>query len=211
MKTVLQCDFDGTLTVEDVGFMLLEHYGQRDWKKLLEAYEAHRINVDEFNTAVFAMIKADRETLVGATRRNAEVRKGLKELADYCRGKDYKLVIVSNGLEFYIRTILEDMGLADIEVHAAETEFHPEGLKVRYIGLDGKRSEDGLKEAYMKSYLNDGCRVIYVGNGDSDIYAARHAHHVIARDFLLSYCRENGIDAVPFDDLHDVIGILEKL
>lgn len=211
METVLQCDFDGTLTVEDVGFMLLDLYGQGDWKKLLDDYIEHKINVDEFNTAVFATIRADKETLVESTRRNAVVREGLKELVDYCLSKDYKLVIISNGLEFYIRTILEDIGLGNLEVHAAETEFHPEGLKVRYIGLDGNRSEDGLKEAYMKSYLDQGCRVIYVGNGDSDIHAARHAHHVIARDFLLNYCNENGIAAQPFEDLHDVIEILEKL
>ncbi len=211
MKTVLQCDFDGTLTVEDVGFMLLELYGKGDWEKLLEDYKEHRINVDEFNTAVFAMIKADKQTLVDATRKNAVVRKGLKELVDYCKRKDYKLVIVSNGLEFYIQTILEDMGMGEVEFHAAKTEFHPDGLKVRYIGLDGSRSNDGLKEAYIKSYLDEGCRVIYLGNGDSDIYAARHAHQVIARDFLLSYCAEQGLNVLPFEDLHDVIEILEKL
>ena len=211
MKTLLQCDFDGTLTEEDVGFMLLQLYGNGYWKKLLEDYKAQRISVDEFNTAVFAMIRADRQTLVDAARKNAVVRAGLKELVSYCRQKDYRLVIVSNGLEFYIQTILEDMGLAELEFHAAKTEFHPDGLKVKYIGLDGRRSEDGLKEAYIKSYRNEGYRVIYLGDGDSDIYAARHAHQVIARDYLLSYCSEHGINAVPFEDLHDVIKILEKL
>ena len=53
--------------------------------------------------------------------------------------------------------------------------------------------------------------MVYVGNGDSDIYAARHAHHVFARDMLLEYCHENSIICKPFADLNDVVKGLENL
>jgi 2-hydroxy-3-keto-5-methylthiopentenyl-1-phosphate phosphatase len=36
VKTVVQCDFDGTITVEDVSFKMLEAYADSSWKQLRE-------------------------------------------------------------------------------------------------------------------------------------------------------------------------------
>jgi 2-hydroxy-3-keto-5-methylthiopentenyl-1-phosphate phosphatase len=118
---------------------------------------------------------------------------------------------VSNGLDFYIEAILKDIGLENIEVHAAETKFHPEGIRVRYIGPDGKQLADGLKEAYIKLFLKQGYRVIYVGNGDSDVVPAKYAQHIFATGELLAYCKENNLKCQPFDDLTDVARALELL
>ena len=120
------------------------------------------------------------------------------------------MVIVSNGLEFYIRLILKEIGLENMEVHAAQTEFNAGGLKVYYIGPDGNRS-GGLKETYIKLFKNEGYRVVYLGNGDSDIYAARHAHQIYARDVLLSHCVNEGLSHKPFNDIFDVIKGLDSL
>ncbi len=211
MKTLIQCDFDGTITDEDIGFVLLDRYAPEEWRKLLQDYKEHKISVDEFNTRAFSMITADRATLEAATRSIYRVRDGFPELIDYCAKRGFRLVIVSNGLEFYIRIILQEIGLANIEVHAAQTEFNVDGLEVQYIGPDGNRSNDGLKEAYIKLFKNEGYRVIYIGNGDSDIYAARHAYQVFARDVLLSYCNNEGLKCKPFNDIYDVIKGLDSL
>ena len=84
-------------------------------------------------------------------------------------------VIVSNGLDFYIKKILEDMGLCNLEYHAAETRFHANKLKVRYIGPEGSVIDSGYKEQYVNKYLNDGYHVVYIGNGSSDLSPARGA------------------------------------
>jgi 2-hydroxy-3-keto-5-methylthiopentenyl-1-phosphate phosphatase len=120
-------------------------------------------------------------------------------------------VIVSNGLDFYIQEILKELGYADIEVHAAHTRFYNDGIEVQYIGPDGKRMEDGLKEMYIKLFLQDGYKVVYIGDGESDIIPARHAHTVIARDQLLHHCYQNSIPCESFADLNDVVKKLERL
>ena len=114
-------------------------------------------------------------------------------------------MIVSNGLDFYIGATLKDLGLENIEVHAAQAYFHPGGMEVQYMGPDGKRLEDGVKEAYTKSFLKLGYRVIYIGNGDSDVAPAKYAHHVFATGELLAYCRENNLNYKPFDNFVDVV------
>ena len=209
IKTLIQCDFDGTITEKDVSFFLLDAFAQGDWRQLLQEYKEHKISVGYFNTNAFAMVKADRKTLLEAIKGEVKVRAGLRELIAYCSGRDFRLVIVSNGLDFYIKAILEDIGLENLEVYAAQAQFHSGGLKVQYIGPDGNQLNDGLKEAYIKLFLGQGYRVIYVGNGDSDVFPAKYAHQVLARGELLAYCRENKLRCKPFEDLTDVVRALE--
>ncbi len=211
MKTLVQCDFDGTITEEDTSFFLLDAFAQGDWRRLLQDYKAHKISVGEFNTKAFAMVKADKHTLLEAIKGKVKVRAGFHELVNYCLKEDFKLVIVSNGLDFYIEATLKDLGLENIEVHAAQASFHTEGMEVQYVGPDGKRLADGFKEAYTKSFLKLGYRVIYMGNGDSDVAPAKYAHHVFATGELLAYCRENNLNYKPFDNFIDVVRYIDLL
>jgi 2-hydroxy-3-keto-5-methylthiopentenyl-1-phosphate phosphatase len=211
MKTLVQCDFDGTVTEEDASFFLLDAFAQGDWRRLLREYKEHKISVGDFNTKAFAMVKDDKPTLLKELKDKVKARAGLHELVNYCLRKGFRLVIVSNGLDFYIKAVLKDLGLDGIEVHAAQASFHPEGMKVQYVGPDGTRLEDDFKEAYIKSFLKLGYRVIYVGNGDSDFAPAKYAHHVFATGELLAYCKENNLNYKPFEDFIDIVRYIDLL
>jgi len=211
MKTLIQCDFDGTITEEDASFFLLDSFAQGDWRELLQEYREHRISVGEFNTRAFAMVKVDKQTLLGAIKNKVKIREGFQELVAYCSRNDFRFVIVSNGLAFYIEAILKRIGLEDIEAHAARTMFHPDGVKVKYVGPEERQLKDGLKGAYIKLFLKEGYRVIYIGNGDSDILPAKYAQRVFATGDLLAYCRDNGLECKPFDEFSEVIRGLELL
>jgi 2-hydroxy-3-keto-5-methylthiopentenyl-1-phosphate phosphatase len=209
---IIQSDFDGTITEEDVSFMLLDAFAQGDWRKIFEQYRQNKITVGEFNTRAFAMVKVSREKLLKVARDGVKLRAGLRELASYCRSRSFRFAIVSNGLEFYIKSILEDIGLAgDIEVYAAQTRFHPSGLKVQYIGPDGTPLMSDFKAAYTRTFLKQGYRVVYVGNGPSDMSPAAQAYYVFAREGLLDCCRETNLKCNPFDDLNDIVKGLESL
>ena len=211
MKTLVQCDFDGTITERDTSFFLLDAFAQGDWRRILRDYKEHRIPVGEFNTRAFAMVKEDKTSLLEELKGKVEVRSGFHELVDYCQRKAFRLAIVSNGLDFYVRAVLTDIGLDDIEVHAAQASFHPEGIKVRYMGPDGERLEDGFKEAYIQSFLRLGYRVVYVGNGDSDFAPAKHAYCIFATGDLLAYCRENNLKHRPFENFFDIVSYIDLL
>ena len=211
MKALVQCDFDGTITEDDASFLLLDTFARGDWRRLLRDYKEHRTSVGQFNTTAFALVKADKPALLEALKGMVKIRPGFNELVAYCSRRNFRFVIVSNGLDFYINAILKEIGLENIEVHAAQTQFHPEGIEVQYIGPDGNQLDDGLKQAYIKLFLRQGYRVIYVGNGDSDILPAKYAHHILARGELLAYCRENNVKCKPFTKLTEVVTALELL
>ena len=212
-KTMVQCDFDGTITEEDVSFLLMDVFADGDWRQLLEEYIQGKMPVGDFNTRAFAMIKNDRQTLLDYifTSGEVKIRPGFRELLVYCSEKGLEFSIVSNGLNFYIDAILEDMGIEDIEVFAAQSRFSRAGMEVKYIGPDGSQLEDGFKEAYTKLFLSRGYQVVYVGNGISDIYPAIRAQHIFATGDLLELCKEKKLSFTPFNDLNDVVKGLELL
>ena len=210
-KILVQCDFDSTVTEEDISYHLLDSFAQGDWRKLLKDYREKRITVDQFNTGAFALVKADKATLIDTIKAKFKVRAGFHQLVKHCSYRNFRLVIVSNGLDFYIHQIFGELGFTDIEVYAAQTRFYDDRIAVQYLGPDGKRMEDGLKELYINLFLQDGYKVIYIGDGESDIKPAQYAHKIFARDSLLRHCQRNGIPCESFDDLNDVVKKLETI
>jgi 2-hydroxy-3-keto-5-methylthiopentenyl-1-phosphate phosphatase len=118
--------------------------------------------------------------------------------------KGIRIVIVSNGLDFYIKRILEDNGLQNIEYHAAETRFHSNSLKVWYIGPDGSIVDSGFKGKYVNQYLDDGYQVVYIGNGTSDLTPASCSHQVFATESLLKHCQRTGLACIPFTSFFEI-------
>lgn len=210
-KTLVQCDFDGTITEQDMGFLLLDSFASGDWRQLLTEYRAGRMSVGYFNTKAFAMVRADRQTLLKFVRSKVKIRAGFHELVAYCRRKGFRFVIVSNGLVFYIEAILRDIGIDNIDILAAQTNFTPKGIEAKYIGPEGNQIQDGFKEAYIRLFLSRGYRIVYVGNGISDIPSAKLARHIFATGELLAYCKQTNLNCTPFVDLNDIVRDLELL
>lgn len=211
MKTLFQCDFDGTITREDVSFLILDAFGDKGWRQMFQEYQEGKISVGRFNTLAFATVKADKETLLKLVREKAELRPGFPNLLAYCHRKGLEFVIVSNGLDFYIQAILQNIGIDNIEVFAARTRFGSNSIEARYLGPKGNQLEDNFKETHLRLFQERGYRIIYAGNGISDAIPAQQAYHTFATGDLLAHFRERHVACTPFDDLNDIVESLESL
>jgi 2-hydroxy-3-keto-5-methylthiopentenyl-1-phosphate phosphatase len=210
-KTLIQCDFDGTLTEEDISFLILDAFADGDWHSILEQYKNNLISVGHFNTLAFRMVKESEQTLIKFVKEKTQMRPGFPKLLNYCLNNGFRFVIVSNGMTFYIKTLLHDIGVDNVEIYAAQAEFFKNGIEARYIGPDGQELQNGFKETYIKKFLKDGYRVISIGNGASDIPTAKLSQHAFATEPMLSLCKETGVDCLPFESLDDIIKGLESL
>jgi 2-hydroxy-3-keto-5-methylthiopentenyl-1-phosphate phosphatase len=208
-KTLVQCDFDGTITIEDASFTILDAYVPDKWRSLFERYQQGKMTVGAFNSTVFSMVKADKQPLLKMIREKVSVRKGFKEFVEYCQGKNYRFVIVSNGLDFYIEDVLERYEVKDVEVHASNTVFTEDGLLVRHRGPDGQYLDEDVKAAFTDNYLNLGYKVIYLGDGRSDVLPAGKSHHIFATGSMIKYCDSEKLSCTPFTDFHRVIQVMD--
>ena len=213
MKTAIQLDFDGTVTLEDIGFILLDTFVGNAWHQYLKEYDAGRMPLAPFSKKVFGMLTTDEKTLTDfvLTSDLVRIRPGFKEFLDYCKKRDYQVIIVSNGLTFYIEAVLQRLGISGLDIYAAENTFSSDGMKVRYLSPDGKELDSGFKEAYTEMLCQKGHKVVYIGDGNSDIYPSRKSDLVFATANLLKRCREENLKCYPFNDFSDIIGALEIL
>lgn len=210
-KTLVQCDFDGTITEKDVSFLILDAYTGGGWKQIWNQYQGGKISVGAFNTRAFAMVKADEQALLSFIKSRVRIRAGFDELLACCERKGFKFTIVSNGLDFYIKAILRDIGIDNIDVFAAQTRFETSGIDVRYIGPQGEQLEDSFKDAYVRLFRGRGYRVAYIGNGASDLSPARQSQYIFATGDLLAKCKNMKLAYTPFADLNDVVKVLELM
>ena len=212
MTTLIQCDFDATLTIGEVSHTLLEHFAEGDWKSIQARYYNGKIPVEECNTWQFAMIKAKPELIKEflITPGNVVMRPGVKEFFTFGRERGWDYSIISNGLQFYIEVILDNLGISGVEVIAAECDFQPGGLKLTYRGTDGQPVMSGFKAERAEQQRQRYDRVYFMGDGMADLPPSRHANHVFATSVLLEKCREEGLPHTEFNDLFDVIDWFDK-
>ena len=212
LKTLLQCDFDATLTIGDVSYVILDHFVDGDWRPILHDFIAGKITVEECMTGVFALARATPrqvEDFVAATDRIV-MRPGVEELYTYCRAHDIDLAVISNGMEFYISRILARVGWRDVEIHAAAADITEHGIHLHFTDPDGNPTMDGFKKAWAGFLRRRGYdRVYFAGDGPADIAPSKDADHVFATGRLLAACEGEKLVCTPFEDLHTIIDWLE--
>jgi 2-hydroxy-3-keto-5-methylthiopentenyl-1-phosphate phosphatase len=184
--------------------MLLDQFAKGNWHHINDLYSAGKINVGEFNDQTFSLVKTSKRSMRDYLKGKITIRPGFTDFIKLCGKKGIRVVIVSNGLDFYIKQVLDDLGFPETEFHAAETRFHSNILKVRYPDPAGKTVNEGFKDIWVQKFVSEGYHVVYVGNGTSDLSPARGAHRIFATESLLEHCQINGVTCIPFTSFKEI-------
>ena len=196
---VVQCEFDGVIAEEDVGAAVLGMFCPAfEDAAPAPGGEERRL------AALYAQVGADRDEIVDFVMGVVVVRYDFDQFVNYCRGESVRLVIVSAGLDLYVRPTLELLGFDDLESHTAITKFTGNGVSVRYVNPDGAPAADGYKRSYVERFRERGHTVVYVGAAADDLDAARQADFAIARGALADAMAEAGLPHETFDTFGDV-------
>ncbi len=208
---IIQCDFDGTITRNNLSVLLRENFAHGDWQKIDSDYLHGQLTVEQSNKLQFALIKEPREKLEEFVRQHIEVRPGFPEFVRYCRETGTPLVIVSSGLDFYIQTVLSKIGMPDLELHCGQTSFNRDGIIVSYYDPGGNSINEGFKKEYLTWLKKRDKHIIYIGDGLSDLEAARDADHVFATGHLLRLLSTESVPCGVFSDFYDLLNQVRLL
>jgi len=202
---LIQCDFDGTIIRNNMSVLIREEFLHGNWQETEKDYLAGRITVEQSNTLQYRSIKEPESRLREFVRGHIDVRPGFSEFIDYCAQNGITFVIVSSGLDFYIETVLAEIGMADLELHCAQTSFTPEGISVSYTDPYGNTVDNEFKCSYLDWLRQRDGTILYLGDGLSDVKAACRADHVFAVSALRKVLDAESVNYCTFTDFFDVM------
>lgn len=198
----LVLDWDGTCTLVDTLWLVLEQFGDYDvFLRAGEQLRAGEIGYRELMELEFSTVKgATLEEVNAWLTREARMRPGFHELV-----RLHEPLLLSSGFEELIRPLLAREGV-EAELFANRLEPRPEGWRVIW---NRERPCEVCGDWCKRGGLPEG-PFVYVGDGYSDRCPALAAERVFARAGLAEYLEGEGRAYDPFDDLDDVVRALAR-
>jgi 2-hydroxy-3-keto-5-methylthiopentenyl-1-phosphate phosphatase len=202
-------DFDGTLVESNVAVDLVERFaddGVRVAHEVDEQLHRGEITLRQAWERQAALLPWDRvPAMKEFVVRDIPLRLGARELIDLLRTHSVPVVVLSGGLDFYIRAILDREGL-EYPFLSDTSSRGPHGqLKVEHPHGHATCRQCGICKAQaIEMPLPVAERTIFIGDGSTDRFAAEVADIVFARRRLLQYCQAQGIECYPFEAFHPV-------
>jgi 2-hydroxy-3-keto-5-methylthiopentenyl-1-phosphate phosphatase len=212
MKRLILCDFDGTISLQDMSYVLVSQFASKGWEGIDHDFRAGKIGSKEAYSRIVKILQGNKKEILDFIQKHSNIDPHFHSFYQYCRKRHIDVKIVSDGLDFYIKKVLEIHHLSGIPFYANHTSFHKRdgwGVSFPYFN-----EECGLcgtcKKKLVQFHRGKYDSILFVGNGVSDRCAAREADFVFAKDLLYPYCLDQEITCHFFDNFSDIVHDLKK-
>jgi 2-hydroxy-3-keto-5-methylthiopentenyl-1-phosphate phosphatase len=185
-------DYDGTIAQTDVGDTLMAEYVTEAWEAVVADYDAGRIGSRRTMEYEVSLLRADPAHLLSTAAAQPH-DPGFEPFVRRAGSAGVPVEVVSDGFGFYIGPALAALGLAELPVVTSTMTF------------DGDRATMGWPNGHPRCFVCGTCKrqrvldhqaagraVAFVGDGQSDRYAAGYSDVVFAKRALVRLCLENG-------------------
>jgi len=207
------CDFDGTIAIDDTTDTLLECFARPGWEALEDDWRDGRISSHDCMAGQVALLDMNRAELDAHLGERA-IDPAFAAFVKLAHGNGLHVEVVSDGLDYSIRTILGREGLDWLPITsnrlepAGEREWRlafPNASAVcRVASGTCKCARAGKAQSARK-------RVLLIGDGASDFCVAEAADLVFAKGKLIAHCIAKNIPHAAIDGFADALNLLPLL
>jgi 2-hydroxy-3-keto-5-methylthiopentenyl-1-phosphate phosphatase len=209
-------DFDGTIAMDDVGDQLFRAFAGAQATEIVSHY------LDGTITARMCLAReceAVENASVGEVARFIDqfsLDPTFRAFADFCSQREISLVVLSDGLDFYVERLLRKNGFGGIPFFSNHLEFVPSGAVTKLVPSFPYTDAECLlcgncKRNHVLTQSADDDIIVYIGDGISDRCPVRYADIVFAKGRLIRYCQEQNVTYHEFRNFNDVIARLESV
>jgi 2,3-diketo-5-methylthio-1-phosphopentane phosphatase/HAD superfamily hydrolase (TIGR01509 family) len=195
-----------------MGYVLINRFTSGNWEVIDRDFREGKIGSKEAYSRIAKILSGDESAILHFVQEHSDIDPCFPIFYQYCRDNDIDIKIASDGLDFYIKKVLEIHGLSEISFYSNLTHFRDgEAIDISFpyseeaCGLCGT-CKKRLIQLHRKEYDS----IFFVGNGLSDRCAAREADFVFAKDSLYPYCVDQDITCHFFKDFHEILADFKK-
>lgn len=205
-KTLVICDFDGTVSTVDIGNKFMNRFTGNKWNDVDRKFVTGEMGSREAYIRGIPDFRGTRQESLAYCLETERIDPWFADFYLFCREKGFDLVIASDGFDFYIKAVLSKYDLSDIVFFSNHAVFKNGGkLSMTFPHASEDCGKCGTcKNTVLQSRRDAYDRIIYVGDGSSDVCPSQKADLVFAKRVLYEKCLENGTACIRFDNFRDV-------
>lgn len=210
------CDFDGTITFFDVTDSLLERFARPGWKVIEQEWEQGLIGSRECLDRQIQLLDMTHNELDHHLSQ-VEIDPDFVAFVEVTQARGYPMMIVSDGLDYSIRHILNRYNITGLPIFA--NQLHPIGKRSWKLTFPNFNKACGFASGHCKCATMNRVqlpvvnqrRTLLIGDGRSDFCAAEEADFVFAKHKLTGHCIEQNLPHYAIQSFADAIRLLEHL
>lgn len=218
-KLKIFCDFDGTVTKNDVWVNSLAKFIQNKeaFELVCDDFSSNLISAKECINKELDLVENFSFDIFHSYLDAEELDDYFFEFMNYCRSRNYDIFLLSEGLDYYIDYILEKHGinLKRFSNHLRTENINGKiSLKAEFPYSDENCTYCGMsKRNILINNTNDlyGDISVFIGDGVSDFCASNYADIVFAKGKLASYCWKNNITYFEYKNFNDILNKIKRL
>ncbi len=203
-------DFDGTISMADVVDVILERFASPDWRKIEEDWQKGNIGSRECLEKQINLLRIT-DAELRCVIENVEIDPHFVSFLQKAAQVSVPVTIVSDGFDLVIRGVMERYLknskelLKNTSIFSNKILWAKDRLTIQFPeGPVCEHACANCKARVIDESRRDGERVVFIGDGLSDRFAAHEADLVFAKGKLLRYCSENGINHKKFESFSDI-------
>lgn len=207
MKITFTSDFDGTISLRDFYWIVIDKYLGREYIELYHEWQAKRIKDVDFLNMVFNNINKDYETVLNDIYSIPIDLKAI-EFIKWFTDEVGEFYIISAGCKYYIDILVEKYGIKDRVKIIANPGYYENGS----IYMVPDKSKEyysevfGVDKGKAVEIIRKGADFLFfAGDSRPDYYAAKVADYVFAKHQLADILRNEGLKFFEFKDFGDIL------
>lgn len=213
-------DFDGTIFHQDTGHVLFDNYGVgKEKRQELDGSIGETRSFREASEIMWGSLTVTLDEALQELSKKLVMDNHFERFLDFCKENDIPFSVISAGLKPLLRGALDQFlgkeKSATIDIVSNDGEINGSNWKPIWrhdseLGHDKSKSINELKETVFNGKTP---LTVFVGDGVSDLAAAKHADILFARRGLKLeiYCIENKIPYIPYDTFEEVQIEIERI
>ncbi|KAI0601384.1 2,3-diketo-5-methylthio-1-phosphopentane phosphatase [Biscogniauxia sp. FL1348] len=229
-KIICFSDFDGTIFMQDTGHVLFDNHGcgAKRREVLDEQIKSGERSFRDVSEEMWGSLNVPFDDGFEVMEKTLEIDPDFQSFHQYCIEHGIPFNVISAGLKPILRRVLDtflgEEQSAHIDIVANDAAITADGSEWKPIWRHGDSSlghdkAQSIAEARSEAEAQLACEdgsvplIVFIGDGVSDLPAAREADVLFARRGLRleEYCIEHGIAYVPFDTFADVRREIERI
>jgi 2-hydroxy-3-keto-5-methylthiopentenyl-1-phosphate phosphatase len=214
MPAILVLDFDGTVTLNDVGDAVCDRLAPPAWREWDARWVRGELSLPDAQREMWALARASREAAVEAARSLGRLRPGLDALLAGVHARGGEAWLASGGFDFYIEPLLGAHLARFRRAWFNRVRFDGDRLCLEFPHHDLACDRCAVCKGRVCDLArrSGAARVVFAGDGHSDRHALGRADAVavVRGSTLAREARDACVHASEFDALDELLPLLDE-